>query len=117
MIQVENLLEIEMLYTTSPANEDLLSFDSHNENAEDIGEQMGYCEEELAEYPDVIELPAYNHRPKAVACATAREHVNAYLLMCASGCKTVLLFRLYLSSCIATSLLTMTPSSMSGYLM
>ena len=76
-----------MLYTTSYANEDLLPFDTHNENAADIEIALADEFDYLAEYPYVIKLPDYNHRPKGLACATARGHVNAYFLMTASGCK------------------------------
>ena len=86
--QGESLLETEMLFTTSYANEDLLSFDSHNDNADDVDTEMGYDEEELTALPYAVQLSEYNHRPKGLAVAAARGHTNAYFLMTASGART-----------------------------
>ena len=83
-----SLLEIEMLYTTSFANEDLLSFDSHIDNTDDVDTEMGYDEEELTALPYAVQLSEYNHRPKGLAVAAARGHMNSYFLMTASGART-----------------------------
>ena len=79
----DSLLEIEMLYTTSPANQDLLSFHAHNENNRDIAAALDKHNWDFD--VTIIPLSEYNHRPKAVAVATASAHLNSYFLMTASG--------------------------------
>ncbi len=79
----ENLLEIESLYKSAPSNEDLLSFDGHDDNRYDLSEP-----EEGDELPSAIWLGEYNHRPRALVCANATEYANAYILLATSGAKT-----------------------------
>jgi hypothetical protein len=78
-----NLLEIESLYSSAPSNEDLLSFDGHDDGTDDLEEP-----DEGDEVPSAIWLGEYNHRPRALVCANATAMANAYILLATSGAKT-----------------------------
>ena len=81
-----NLLEIEMLFTSSPANEDLLCFDAHADNADE-------CRNDAESDPDdgyILPLAgavsvAYDGRPMGVVSATAHEDPGTFVLLASSG--------------------------------
>ena len=76
----DSLLQIESIYTTSDANEDLLSFESHVNNANEVAEM--YSE---IHYPDALGFSDHDHRGKAVVVASARTMTSAFVLLGASG--------------------------------
>jgi hypothetical protein len=77
-----SLLEIESQYKTAPCNEDLLSFDGHEDGTDS-------CTDDPEDPLDTaIWLGDYNHRPRALACANAAGMPNAYILLATSGVKT-----------------------------
>ena len=76
----DSLLQIESIYTTSPANEDLLSFESHISNFYEV-DDMDFN----IHYPDALGFSDHNHRGKAVIVASARTMTSAFLLLGASG--------------------------------
>lgn len=75
-----SLLQIESIFTTSPANEDLCSFQTHADNADEIE-----CADLEYYQPNAIGLSSANHRGKAVIIASARTMADAYILLGASG--------------------------------
>lgn len=76
-----SLLEIESLYKAAPCNEDLLSFDGHDNAAYD-------CTDPEDPIESAIWLGDVNHRPRALACATALGQANSFVLMASAGVKT-----------------------------
>ncbi len=76
----DSLLQIEDIFVKSDANEDLLSFYSHNDNANDV---------ENAELNDprpyAIVLSTTNERAQALVCASALTMPKAFLLLASSG--------------------------------
>lgn len=66
-------------FLLSPANEDLISFDKHeDENCECKSEDLDY------EEPEIIMLRT-SPRKRAVVCATPRFFPSSFALMCAAG--------------------------------
>ena len=84
----DNLLMIEQVFSTSLANEDLLSFDSHQDNADDCKDDADDedYQENLELRPNIFPIK-YESRPIALAVATSKIDTNAYVLMLASGCR------------------------------
>ena len=76
----DSLLQIESIYTTSDANEDLLSFESHDNNADEVSEM-----DLDIHYPDALGFSDHDHRGKAVIVASARTMTSAFVLLGASG--------------------------------
>ena len=82
-----SLLDVEMIFTTAPANEDLLSFESHQDNTEDCRDELTDIAEDLSNGDFCNATPVtYDGRAMGVATASI-EDKSAYLLMAASGCK------------------------------
>jgi hypothetical protein len=85
----ESLLAIEQVFSQTRANEDLLTFESHNDNADSIKweiESDDYAEELNGPRQDVLPLK-YDGRPLGVVVATATHNVEAFVLMISSGCR------------------------------
>ena len=86
----KDLQTIEQTFSTTFANEDLLTFDSHNSYAEDIQEELDEVEEgELLESPlslngDAIPF-SYEGAPMGIAVASTATSLEAFMLMAASG--------------------------------
>lgn len=79
-----NLLEAETTFTTSFANEDLRSFDTHVGNVQDVecdinNEDYKFCSSAIA-------LPTTT-RPQAVVTAPINSMVSAFVLLGSSGCR------------------------------
>jgi hypothetical protein len=79
-----DLLEAETTFTTSFANEDLGSFDTHNSNVCDIENQ--YDNEEYELCASAIPLRT-STRPQAVVTAPISSMTSAFVLLGASGCR------------------------------
>jgi hypothetical protein len=78
-----NLLEAEATFTTSFANEDLCSFDTHINNATDV---ESYVDDENYELcSSAITLPTTT-RPQALVAAAITSMPNAFVLLGSSGC-------------------------------
>lgn len=75
------LADVVDAFNRSPCNQDLLSFEAHNENATD-------CHDNDRDTPIANAFPVnhLNGRQTAVVCATARDNANAFVLLAASGC-------------------------------
>ena len=84
----DNLLMIEQVFSTSLTNEDLLSFDAHQDNASDCEDEADDSDyqESLEFQPDIVPIK-YDSRPIGLAVATSKSDTNAYVLMLASGCR------------------------------
>ena len=78
-----NLQEMQLVYTESEANEDLTSAESHMQAYEALKRV-----EPTNPRPTAVGLSTYEHRGKALVCATATYNSSAFLLMSVSGCKT-----------------------------
>ena len=80
--QAESLLQCADTYSSSPANEDLVSFHQHQRNTEK-------CESDdtCISIAGAFKVSDYNHRAKALVCAAARLHQNAFVLLASSGCR------------------------------
>ena len=79
-----NLLEAETTFTTSFANEDLSSFDTHESNMSDVENE--YDNEEYELCASAIPLPT-STRPQAVVAASVALMPNAFVLLGSSGCR------------------------------
>jgi len=77
-----SLLQAESIYTTSPANQDLLNFESHRDNMAEL-----LMADDLTPSPHLLDLSHHTHRGKAVVVASARTSPQAYLLLASSGVK------------------------------
>ena len=92
-----SLLGAYQTYTSAPANEDLCSFDTHEDNVHDA--ENDDC---TILYPDAF-IPDKT-RPAAFICAAAQKNVSAYLLLATSGVavnKTVAYTGVYLHRNVA----------------
>lgn len=78
----ESLFECADIFSSSPANEDLVSFHQHQRNTE-------RCESDDTDVviPGAFKVTEYNHRGKALVCAAAALHPNAFVLLASSGCR------------------------------
>ena len=87
-----NLQSIEQTFTTTYANEDLLTFQSHNEFAEMLQEQLDdfnaedtlIISEQFTHKPNALPF-SYEGRPMAIAVASVSSNIEAFMLMAASG--------------------------------
>ena len=79
-----NLLEAETTFTTSFANEDLCSFDTHISNANDVHSDVENEDYELRD--SVIALPITT-RPQAIAVTPINSMVSSFVLLGSSGCR------------------------------
>ena len=81
-----DLLKIEMIFTSSPANEDLLSFEAHADNEADCKTEAetelydGY----LQPLTGAVSV-AYDGRPMGVVSVTAHEDPQTFVLLASSG--------------------------------
>jgi len=73
-----SLLGAYQTYTSAPANEDLCSFSTHEDNAYDAEKDECNITLPNAFIPD-------NARPSAFICAVAQQNASAYLLLATSG--------------------------------
>jgi len=80
----QNLLEAETTFTTSFANEDLGSFDTHEYNVTDVEDQ--YDTEQYSLCESAIPLRT-STRPQAVVTAAISSMASAFVLLGASGCR------------------------------
>ena len=79
-----NLLEAETTFTTSFANEDLGSFDTHTSNDSDIEDYVS--NEDYAICPSAIALRT-STRPQAIVAAPISTKASAFVLLGSSGCR------------------------------
>ena len=92
-----SLLGAYQTYTSAPANEDLCSFSTHEDNAYDAENDDCIVSLPNAFIPD-------NTRPAAIICASAQQSTSAYLLLATSGVavdKTVAYTGVYLHRNVA----------------
>ena len=78
-----NLLQAEAAYSTSYANEDLCSFDTHSENTDDI-KTLAFPEDYWV-LENVIPIDTTIKRPKAAICAPASQDVSSFMLLATAG--------------------------------
>lgn len=84
-----SLLDVEMIFTTAPANEDLISFDAHHHNTEECRSDLKDITKDLSK-SDFCHATPVNYDGHAMGVVAASiEDKSAYLLMAASGCKVV----------------------------
>ena len=84
----DTLIGIEKTYTTGFNNEDLLSFESHNDNADCIDDFVDDFDPDDWE-PSVGILPVkYDGKPMGLAVVAARSNPTAFVYMAGTGCTT-----------------------------
>lgn len=80
-----NLMDIEMRFTASPANEDLLPLDQHQNYAYEINENLK--DEITHPFPGVYKTVLVDKQPMAVIWASARHHTYAFVIMGSCGAR------------------------------
>lgn len=79
------LMDLEMRFTASPANEDLLSFDAHQDNSARIQDNL--YDDEVSPCFNVYKTVLVNKQPMAIVWASARHHTNAFVIMGSCGAR------------------------------
>ena len=82
-----SLLMVEQVFSQAHANQDLLTYDSHQQNAEYIQEQVD-DEDEGMDINKTLVPMSYRNTSQALAVAVATHDQNAFMLMTVSGCIT-----------------------------
>ena len=84
-----SLIMIEQVFSQSFANQDLLSYESHESNADLIKEQLDDYEDDMIveewRAKSGVHNISYDGRPIGLAVATSVEHTGAFVLMTVSG--------------------------------